>query len=688
MLKKICALNTSYWLIISMLIMMVYMLLRNYGVYPSVVDEYTYDLGSRLVNIGDAATPNYLFKLVFRSTSICGAGWLECGKLINIIFYVSSIPLIYLIAKKITSKNNALIVAVLSMLSPISTYTSYFMPESMYFFFFWVLMLGLVGVDSLDATYRILLIAILLGLLSLIKPHAFFLIFPIFIYGIYINYSKKKNIFYWAVKFICLVIFGITLTKFFIAYYFSGKEGLSFFGKSYNGVGSFIFSYAFASASNFFEVFNLLFTQIIGHWLALSIIFGPALCVSIGALLSPKNERRNSDLAVSYEGMQKNFAALTLIMVCCMTCVSASFTAGLGVQTLSEASRLHMRYYNFILPLILIAGTINSDNLFKQRALLAIPFICAVLYALATTYSILIPNYVDGPEMRGLYANKYFFHIIGISSVALMIIWVKKPKISLALFLFIFYPFYLLISNYYINIELRNRMHLSPYDRAAIFAAQFLPKIDTSSMVMVGSPPALGVLALSQIYIDNPNVSVITLPEGSVIDKENLGKDYKWILYTGDYSVGLPTSFGLKFDGFQISRIDSPIEVVNFSSDRWPGYIDYIKGFGPAEPWGRWSRSKNLEIKFLKPLPAKFALHITASPYGENLNKKFMVDVGGEEKFFNLSANNQNVVLDFNNPSHSQLIKIVVPAPVMEEGVHQGIGFGLIQMKIEAKRGG
>lgn len=688
MLKKIGAINTSYWLVISMLIMTIYMLFRNYGVYPSVVDEYTYNLGSRLVNLGDASTPNYLFKLVFRSTSICGDGWLECGKLINIIFYVSSIPLIYLISKKITSKNNALIVAVLSMLSPISTYTSYFMPESMYFFFFWILMLGLTGADSLDSIFKMLLIAILLGLLSLIKPHAFFLIFPIFIYGIYVNYSKKKNIFYWAVKYIILTIFGIALTKFSIAYYFSGIEGLSFFGKSYNGVGTFIFSYAFASASNFLEVFNLLFTQIAGHWLALSIIFGPVICASTSVLLSPLNEQSNSDLGDSNEVTQKNFAALTLIMVCFMTCVSASFTAGLGVQTVSEASRLHMRYYNFLLPLILIAGTINGINLFKHRALLATPFICAVFYALATNYSILIPNYVDGPEMRGLYANKYFFYILGLSSSVLMIIWIKKPKISLALFFFIFYPFYLLVSNYYINIELRNRMHLSPYDRAAIFAAQFLPKIDTSSMVMVGAPPALGVLALSQIYIDNPDVAVITLPEGGVINKESLGKDFKWILYTGDYSVSLPTSFGLKFDGFQISRIDSPIEIVNFSGDRWPGYIDYIKGFGPAEPWGRWSRSKNLEIKFLKPLPVKFALHIKASPYGENLNKKFIVDVGGEEKFFNLSANNQDVVLDFNNPSHSQLIKIVVPAPVSEEGPYQGIGFGLIQMKIEAKRGG
>lgn len=688
MLRKLGNLNTSYWLAISMLLMAVYMLFRNYGVYPSVVDEYTYNTASRLVGLGDTATPNYLFKLVFSFTSICGSGWIECAKLINILFYIFSVPLIYLVAKKITDKNNALFIAILSMLSPISTYTAYFMPESMYFFFFWVLMLELVGTGSMVSTQKLLIIAILLGLLSLIKPHAFFLIFPILIYGIYINFSKNTYIFFWIIKFLILVFLGLIITKFSIAYYFSGIDGLSFFGKSYNGIGRIIFGYAFASANNFFEVFNLLTSQIIGHLMALTVIFGPLIGLLICTVFFTKNQVSVAGLPVSGEpAIQKNFAVLALLMVFSMTCVSATFTAGLGVQTESEVSRLHMRYYNFLLPLILISGMIKADVSLKRRAIIAIPLICALLYAIESSYSILIPNYVDSPEMRGLIAYKYFFYIFCISNIALIIIWVKKQRISIFLFLLFIYPIYLLVANYNINIELRNRMHLTPYDKAAIFAAQFLPKSESSSLVMVGPPLALGVLALSQIYFDNPNVSVITLPEGAIIGKESLGKNYKWIVYTGNYPLALPSSFGLRFDGFNINRIDSPIEVIDFSSDKWPGYIDYIKGFGPAEPWGRWSRSKNLEIKFLKPLPAKFILHIKASPYGENLNKNFMVKVGGEEKYFSLSSNNQDVDLDFNNPSHSQQIRIVVPAPVIEEGPYEGIGFGLIQMKIEAKRG-
>jgi phosphoglycerol transferase len=201
----------------------------------------------------------------------------------------------------------------------------------------------------------------------------------------------------------------------------------------------------------------------------------------------------------------------------------------------------------------------------------------------------------------------------------------------------------LIASNHYINIELRNRMYLSPYDRAAIFSAQFLTKKDTSDLVMVAPPPALGVLALSQIYIDNPSVKILTLPEGGAINEQVLGALSSGWFHRGTINWSFHPVFGLKFDGYQISRIISNTEVVDFSSDRWPGYVEFVRGLGPAEPWGRWSRGKVVEIKFINPLPTNFSLHINASPYGNNVNKKFLVVVGKQERTFTLSGNNQDV---------------------------------------------
>jgi phosphoglycerol transferase len=676
--------NIGRSLSLIIILMAAYMLFRNYGVYPSVVDEYTYSSSSRLLSIGDTLTPNYLYKIIFRTTNLCGSGWLECARLINIIFYVCSVPLIYLVASKFLSEKKSLLITILSIIGPVSTYTAYFMPESMYYFFFWLLILVLASNNSLVASQKIFTVTIILGLLSLIKPHAFFLIIPIFLYGIYINYSIKNNIFYWAIKFILILSLGIIVTKLVIAYYFSGNQGLTLFGAGYNGLGSFILNFALANIENMFKVVSEVIKQIIGHWAALSIIFGPLLCVLVSLALK-LNNKLDSELT-SARVMQKNFAVLTLLMLLCMSGISSFFAAGMGVQLESEASRLHMRYYNFLLPMILISGMLDVEgNDLKRRFLISIPFICLVIYVISTAFVILKPNYVDSPEMRGIYSNKFIFYTLALGSLAAIILWIKKPKISLMIFIFLIYPCYLIASNYYVNLELRNRMYLSPYDKVAIFAAQFLTKKDTSNLVLIAPPSALGVQVLSQIYIDNPNVRILTLPEGSAINEQALGRSFKWVASSGEYPLDLPSNFGFKFDGFQINRIISKTEVVDLSSDRWPGYIEYVKGLGPAEPWGRWSRGKIVEIKFINPLPLDFSLRINASPYGNNVNKNFLVIVGKQERTFVLSGNNQEVVVDFSGEKNSHTIKIIIPEPSEEVGPMNGLGFGLIKLEIESK---
>ena len=678
--KKI---DIRHWLALFIYLMTIYLLARNYGLYPSVVDEYTYSLSSRLLPLGDVITPNYFYKLVFSFTNMCGSGWLDCARLINTLFYVASIPIIYLVAHKFVSDYMALLVAGLSIIGPMSSYTAYFMPESMYFLFFWLLILGLVQTDAMVSRKKILGIAILTGLLSLIKPHAFFLIIPIFIFGIYIHLAQKKNIFIWFFKFITLFAIGIGTTKFLIAYYFSGISGLTFFGPSYNGVGKFIFSFAFESSENLIKVLSVILRQIIGHWLALLLIYGLPICIAIEAILMNMQQIKVGKEITSSRKEQINFIVLALIFLLCMSGISAFFTAGLGVQIESEAARLHMRYYNFLLPLILIAGLLSGvDSSFKCKTLITLPLILGIGYALVTNYGILIPNYVDGPEMRGLSSNKTFFYSLITLNLIIVVIWIKKPKVALYFYLFLLYPLYLLVSNHYINIELRNRIHISPYDKAAIFAAQFLTKNDTSNLVMVGAPSALGVLALSQIYIDNPKVAVKTIDEGSTIKREDLESNIKWVSTSGDYTLDFPITYNFKGDGFQLFRIDGGDEVIDFSADRWPGLIHSLSGLGAAEAWGRWSRSKIVGIRFYKPLPRRFTLHIKASPYGDNLNRNFIVRVGQEEKKFSLQTNNQDVTINFENATNSNLIDIIVPSPMLADGPLNGLGVGLIKMRI------
>src|SRR5690606_40512693 len=98
--------------------------------YPVViVDEYTYSKGSRHMYFCDSFIPEYLFLSVYRATDLCGDAFLSCARLFNVFFYVSSLPFIYMIARRVTGERTSLLLCALVLLSPVSSYTAYFMPE-------------------------------------------------------------------------------------------------------------------------------------------------------------------------------------------------------------------------------------------------------------------------------------------------------------------------------------------------------------------------------------------------------------------------------------------------------------------------------------------------------------------------------------------------------------------------------
>ncbi len=78
---------------------------------------------------------NYLFNLVYSSTNLCGDAFYTCGKLLNLVFFVGFLTVIFIIAKRYMNYWIAFAFTILAGLSPLSVYTSMFLPETMYFFF-------------------------------------------------------------------------------------------------------------------------------------------------------------------------------------------------------------------------------------------------------------------------------------------------------------------------------------------------------------------------------------------------------------------------------------------------------------------------------------------------------------------------------------------------------------------------
>jgi hypothetical protein len=98
-------------------------------VNPAILgDEYLYSINARHAAPWDPSPAgdlsNYLFYLVYSSTNLCGDAFYSCGKILNLIFFIGFLIIIFIIAVRFLNYWVALAFTVAAGLSPISVYTS------------------------------------------------------------------------------------------------------------------------------------------------------------------------------------------------------------------------------------------------------------------------------------------------------------------------------------------------------------------------------------------------------------------------------------------------------------------------------------------------------------------------------------------------------------------------------------
>ena len=79
-------LNFKFWFFVFAAIPIL-LILRNTGMYPVIfADEYVWSRDSRLVALSFVSVPAYLFLSIYRTTNLCGNGFLECARFLNLLF--------------------------------------------------------------------------------------------------------------------------------------------------------------------------------------------------------------------------------------------------------------------------------------------------------------------------------------------------------------------------------------------------------------------------------------------------------------------------------------------------------------------------------------------------------------------------------------------------------------------------
>lgn len=667
----------------AMIALFSYFWFRNAGLNPVVMaDEWYYSSFSRLTAPADIPIPSYLYTWIYSATTSCGTGYLDCARLLNALFFLAAAPFIYLTGRRFLSPRIASLVALLAMVGPVNSYTAYFMPESLYFCAFWIATLSAFRFADAPRYRHAVVLGVVVGALLLIKVHALFLIPSIAAFTFYSAMRGSPKPFMAALRnaavLTVLMLLTGALVRVGFGYLVAGRSSLSLFGALYQ-------AQANGSAAQHIPLTRLLhlaLSNLRGHASALTMLFG----VPIAALLSHVFDRRDAGDTVS----RSPLAVYTALMMLALLALTVGFTASVAGSGQESNARLHMRYYNFALPLLIMFAATQigrASKLAKPFAILIAAAVAGIMVlTIATLWKPYTPSMVDSPEFQGMTLQLTTFYWLAGLSMLSVLGWAFDRELGARIFLFGFMPLFALFATYGIHQEVRNGGATNDFDRAGAFAREYLTDDQRGRLGIVGSD-ASGIFR-AHFHVDKTNVWQHMSPQNAPIDLKDMPPEKAWLLVLGNYPTPEGAAVRLQAPGFALMELGANRPVDNtiqfFRAD--DPLLAKVDGLSGVEPWGRWSLGKTVIFQLSRPLPRKFSMVLIAEPYGPNAGKDVTVTVGKAQQTIRLEKKGP-VAMTFESNGTDRTISFEVPEPTSPNSLNGsgdmrllGIGFTSLEI--------
>ena len=549
----------AYWILTARLV----------GVNVSVlIDEYSYVLDAHYRGLVEAYYPNHLFQLVYSVTKVCGPEFYSCARGINAFFVVASGIVIYGLAKYISGKKwMATIVLLGAVFGSFGTYTAYFMPEAIFNFFMVLFFFGLVRFGNSDRILVWAALGTVLGIASLAKPHALFVIPALLIYIFMATRATKTSYLLQAFKRLGIFLTAVLVSKLGIGYLLAGPKALSLFG-SYGGVtidSNFVSSSADLVGSTLLAestLANVLVTSW-GQTLMMIMILGVSMAVAITSLLSSWTKDSEYFLA-------NRFRTLFAISLLNMMAVAALFEAWLSLT-----NWMHTRYSSYLIPLALvvlveaIARTDVGNKKLTKRIVVGIFTVLSAI-ALITAAMPYGANWIDAPDFKAHIDNAILSSFAIVVAIALGIWWLWNEKTPMLVGL-IFALVASLGAGTYISSFLQASFGQDiTYDDLGRVLRNYLPQDELDRTVLVGDNNTAMERALFSALTGQARP--VLAPE-SGFDLASLQPEDRWMVKLGDpliSGLGDPTIAGPGYSLYSLSELNSLTprsnEATSFSS--------------------------------------------------------------------------------------------------------------------------
>lgn len=658
------ALSPASTLAAGLALLFVLLCFRNTGLYPSILsDETTYNMFARLMPFSEATVPSYLYFGLFRLTNSCGDGFLDCGRLINSLLYIASAPFIYLISRRLMRPWLAVVAALLSTAAPINVYTAFFMPEASYFFAFWLMSWAVLRHADRPGMLRAVVVGILLGTLSLIKIHAVFLAPAVCLFlgfNVFMQHnSTMASRGLRALQTVALVLLAAAAVRFGVGYAFAGIKGLSLFGTLYQSQAA----QSPATHKSLMTVAASAAGILRGHLMGLLLL----LCVPFASLFAFALSR---PLRAAASPQLRATTLYAVLALCSVVAVTVMFSVSVSGTGYDNDQRLHMRYYDFTLPFLIIflAAQLDSAVQAPRRVTLALGGILtiALIYAawhLPLDYTPLI---IDSPALHGMSSSKGVYRVLCVLAAIALLTWSFRPSLGMRLFLFVFMPLAAASGSIILNRQLKYAHYADVYVNGAKFAHEYLNKAQLDQLRLMG--PNLQGLYKAKIFLDSPSAGITEVAAPEKFDTSTLTTQKNWFLLIGDFKVDpATTTQRIDGNGYTLAKFGTPntpgMTAVDFSLPKLDGIVSRISGLSNAEAFGRWSDARDVELTFVTPLPANAVVELVSHAFGPNIGRDVTVHVGDQEQHFLAKAEESATRLNFHTDGSIHTIRFTIPAP-------------------------
>ena len=661
---------------VTMIAVAWYLLQRNLGLNPVLfADEWYYSKMSRLQPLADAMLPSWLYLWLFRASNACGDGFLDCVRTGNVLFWVASAPFIYAIARQVCGRRLSWVVVTLALAAPLNLYTAMFMPESTYYFGFCVLAWLALTRSGWPRLWHGLALGVVLGLMSLVKVHALFLVPAV---ALYLLCLARPNLAREGLPAAALAVLATFAVKFGLGYVFAGAGGLTLWGPFYGS--------AAHGGGGIRALLGPAFINARGHLELLAVLFALPLAALLGSLPTRAARTAAGEAAVRLQ----LFSLLALGAAVGMTVAYTASIAGFGPL---EAIRLHVRYYSVVFPLLLAVAahtTVGRDEAAPGWWRVAVALALGALVLLGVAK---LPHYslsmVDGPDIAGLPMDQAPGLIVaGVQLLALLLWALRYHRVAGVLFVFVAMPLFLVTTNLSNGTYLSQLIPGWPADNGGRAAHRIVPAAERKFITVAGDDAQ--EIMRAQFQVDDKDSAMLELPKGQPLMSYQIPPRGKWLLVIGKHALPASLTPVAATADYQLVRLDQHRKVIGqalLSAPFGNGLLAGAEGLSHAVSWGRWSDARQVVLHFAQPLPRRLFLILRAMAYGDNANQPFVLHAGTASTSFKLGPSLQEIGLWLDTDGQQRTITIDVPHPQApaapdKPGDHRLLGIGIAEIDI------